>query len=86
MYYCKLRLPKRIDYAMAILGFSIEAFLFANHLHGRDEIDVTLHKLLVTSIYGCILFSILEAIKPNEILFTYGRILFIILQGKNLIK
>lgn len=67
---------------MGIFAFGVEAFLFANHLHSRHMLDIHLHTLLVYAIYGCVIFCILETYKPEQILFTYGRILFTILQGK----
>lgn len=76
-------LPKRIDYVMSVIGFSIEALLFVNHIHGRDMLDMHLHTYLVYAIYGCVVTSTLEAIYPRQIIFTYGRILFVILQGNH---
>jgi hypothetical protein len=73
--------PKRLDYVFGLIAFSIEGFLFANHLHSRDALDIHVHVLLVYAIYGCVLFTALEIYKPNQILFTYGRILFTMLQG-----
>ena len=81
LIYYGFDLPKRLEYALSALAFGVEAFVFANHLHGREPLDVHLHTLLVYSVEGCIIFTCLEFIKPTEILFTYGRILCIILQG-----
>jgi len=38
MFYTNF-LPKKLDYLTASLGFAVEAFLFANHLHGRSSMD-----------------------------------------------
>lgn len=81
LLYHKVQMPKRIAYVFGIFAFGIEAFLFANHLHSRHMLDIHLHTLLVYAIYGCVICSILESYKPNEIIFCYGRILFTILQG-----
>lgn len=81
MVHHGVELPKKIEYAMGIMAFSVEAFLFAFHLHGRDPLDVYIHVLLVYAIVGCIIFACLEAYNPKQVLFTYGRILFTILQG-----
>ena len=81
MVHYGVQLPKRIEYAMGIMAFSVEAFLFAFHLHGKQPLDVHVHMFLVYAIVGCIIFVCLEAYNPNQVLFTYGRILFIILQG-----
>lgn len=77
----KKDIPRNLDMACGFLAFSIEAFLFAFHLHSRAPLDIRLHVLLVYSIYGCMLCCALEIYNPNEILFTYGRILFTCLQG-----
>lgn len=74
-------LPKRIEFAMGIMAFSVEAFLFAFHLHGKEPVDAFVHILLVYSVIGCIIFTTLEAYNPKQVLFTYGRTLFTILQG-----
>jgi hypothetical protein len=40
LYFYKVDLPPGLDYAAAFLAFSIEGFLFGNHLHGRSHMDV----------------------------------------------
>lgn len=81
MLHYRVDLPNRLDYVCNIFAFGVEAFLFKFHLHSRAPLDIHLHTLLVLSIYGCIIFSILEMVHPSEVLFTYGRILFTCLQG-----
>lgn len=81
MLHYGVDLPKRIDYAMGIIAFSIEGFLFAFHLHGKELIDVYIHTLLVYAVFGCVFFCCLEAYNPRQVMFTYGRILFTLLQG-----
>ena len=81
MVHHGVQLPKRIEYAMGIMAFSVEAFLFAFHLHGKEPLDVHVHMFLVYAIVGCIIFVSLEAYNPKQVLFTYGRILFTMLQG-----
>ena len=39
------------------------------------------HTLLVYAILGCLVFAAMECYNPHQILFTYGRVLFLILQG-----
>lgn len=82
MEYHRFQMPKQLPYALGIIAFGIEGFLFANHLHSRHALDIHVHVLLVYSIYGCVIFSILETYNKNEIIFAYGRVLFTILQGK----
>jgi hypothetical protein len=81
MMYHRVNLPAKLDYACGVLAFSVEAFLFANHLHSREALDIHLHVLLVYAVYGCVFFCILEYINPHNVMFAYGRILFTMLQG-----
>jgi hypothetical protein len=74
-------LPHKLDFTLGIVAFAIEAFLFAYHLHGREPVEVYLHIFLVYAIFGCVIFCCLEAYNEKEILFTYGRIAFTLLQG-----
>lgn len=55
-------LPKDIDYVFAIVASAVECYLFANHLHGRQTLDVKLHTSLVVVIVFCIVSSFLEMI------------------------
>lgn len=80
MYY-GVQLPEKLDRALFILSFGVEAFMFSFHFHGRGNIDVQLHVLQTVSIYMCLLFSILEAVNERQVLYTYGRCLFTGLQG-----
>lgn len=66
---------------MGIVAFAVEAFLFAFHLHGKEPVDAYLHVLLVYAIMGCVIFCMLETYDPTQVLFTYGRVLFTLLQG-----
>jgi hypothetical protein len=74
-------LPRQIDLVFGILAFTVEGFLFAFHLHSRAPLDIHLHVLLVYAILGCVISCCLEFYKPEQILFTYARILFTMLQG-----
>lgn len=81
MIYHSFDLPSKIEYAFGMLAFSIEAFLFGFHLHGKDPVDIYLHVILIYAIFGCIFCTMLEFNNPKRIIYTYGRILFTILQG-----
>lgn len=74
-------LPSRIEFVFGMIGFSIEAFLFGFHLHGKAALEINLHVILIYAVFGCIITSALEIYNPKQILFTYGRILFTIAQG-----
>ena len=81
MMYHGVDLPPKLDYALGIISFAIEAFLFAFHLHGKEPVEVYLHVLLVYAIFGCVASCALEAYDDTQILFTYARCLFTLLQG-----
>ena len=81
LMYHGANLPAKLDQVCGVIAFGVEAFIFANHLHGRSMLDTTIHVYLVYSIYGCVLFSLAEVFNSKQVLFTYGRILFTILQG-----
>lgn len=80
MHY-RFNLPARFEHLFGCIAFGIEAFVFSNHLHGRTAMDIKLHTFFVYSIYGCFISSLFETAWPKQIIFTYGRILFTILQG-----
>lgn len=81
MVYYGIKLPEKFDRGMFIVSFAVEAFMFSFHFHGRGNIDVQLHILQTVSIYGTLLFCILEAVNERQVLYVYGRILFVGLQG-----
>jgi len=81
LVHYKYSLPAGIEFLANILAFAIEGFLFHFHLHGRNEIDIHCHTLLVYAIIFCIVATIWEFNKPNQILATYARIAGTFLQG-----
>jgi hypothetical protein len=50
--FYKCGLPKRVEYAIAVVAFTVEGLLFYFHLHGRNMLDIHIHILLVISITG----------------------------------
>lgn len=74
-------LPAKLDIALGILAFAVEGFLFAFHLHAKAPVEIYLHVLLVYAIVGCVVFCALEAYDGQQVLFTYGRIMFTLFQG-----
>ena len=81
LVYKKYDIPAKLDWLMGGIAFGAEAYLFAFHLHGKDPLEVHIHVLLVYSILGCVLCGLFEMIYQDQVLFTYGRILFTVLQG-----
>jgi len=77
----KYALPIGIEFIANILAFGVEGFLFHFHLHGRDEVDIHVHTLLVYNIGFCIIASMWEFNRPNQILATYARTAGTLLQG-----
>ena len=77
----KYSLPNGIEFLANIIAFGIEAFLFHFHLHGRNQIDILVHTLLVYAIIFCLIAAIWEYNRPNQILATYARIAGTFLQG-----
>lgn len=63
------------------LAFAIEGFLFFFHTHGRDDLDVSLHLMLVVAIFVCFLSAAGEVWKPEEPLLPLIRMVFTLLQG-----
>jgi hypothetical protein len=81
MLHYNADIPKKLDFAFGFLAFLVEGFLFAAHLHGKAALEIYLHVLLVYAVFACAIFSLLEIYRPHQIIFTYGRILCVILQG-----
>jgi len=81
LVHFKYPLPDGIEFFANILAYAIQGFLFHFHLHGRSEIDIYVHTLLVYAIIFCIIATIWEYNRPNQILATYARIAGVFLQG-----
>ncbi|UJR36005.1 hypothetical protein I4U23_028744 [Adineta vaga] len=81
LVHAKYSLPKGIEFTANIFAFGLEGFLFHFHLHGKDDVNVHVHTLLVYNIMFCVLASIWEYNRPNQILATYCRIGATLLQG-----
>jgi len=81
LIHFKYSLPSGTEFLANIIAYGIQAFLFHFHLHGRNEIDIHVHTLLVYAIIFCMIGTIWEYNRPNEILATYARIAGTLLQG-----
>lgn len=79
--YKKFDIPLKLEWFMNGLAFAIEGYLFSTHSHGLNQIEVHVHSLLVYSIIGCIIFGGLEVAVSDNIMLSFGRCFFIILQG-----
>ena len=75
-------LPKKLDmFLMNCLSFGILAFMLVSHANLNGMLETFLHNLFVYALLACIFFSFLEIFNPEEILFTYGKVAAILLQG-----
>ena len=70
-----------LEYVVFAMALTVEAILFKFHLMERDMLDTTIHVLLVNSIYGCIIMTLVEMVFRKQVLLALGRAFFILLQG-----
>jgi len=81
LVHYKYELPHGIEYVARILAFTVEGLIFHFHLHGRDDVDIQVHTLLVLAIGACALASMWEYCRPEEILAAYARTAATLLQA-----
>lgn len=74
-------LPQDIDYMVGCLAFVVEAVLFKFHLHGRTEMDVLIHTLLLYVVYVNIMVVGLEIRYRHSIVLALARAYSVFLQG-----
>jgi len=74
-------LPQDIQYFIGCLSFTVEAVLFKFHLHGRTEMDILIHTLLLYVVYANVLFIIAEIRYRNSINVALARAYSVLLQG-----
>jgi hypothetical protein len=75
------RLLRKVDFVLSALSFAFLAFLLALHKDDMRPVIIHVHRLLGMSALICAIFILLEASFQNQHLFTYGRIVFVFLQG-----
>ena len=81
MMYHRCNLPPDMDYVSVIMALVVEFVLFRFHLHGRKDLDVLLHTLLLYTIAAGIMSVVLELKYRNNVLCALSRCYFVILQG-----
>ena len=74
-------LPEGIEYLIGCLSFAVEAVLFMFHLHGRTDMDVLIHTLLLYVVYANVLVVILEMRYRHSITVALSRAYIVFLQG-----
>ena len=67
--------------AFELTIFALETFLFEFYIEIKEPFDIDSYILLVVTVTCCIYFILCEINYPDQIIFTYGRILFTIVQG-----
>ncbi|KAM3875627.1 transmembrane protein 45A [Diretmus argenteus] len=73
--------PLALDRLMLALAFFNEGFLFLYHLHGRMELDVHVHQLLLFAVFGQALTALLEVFHRGNIILELLRCALTLLQG-----
>ena len=79
--YFKSPLPKDLDYIIVALALGVEGVLFRFHLHGRSELDIHLHILLIYVVVLNLLTIFAEMRYRHNILAALSRNYFFFLQG-----
>jgi len=74
-------LPQDIEYLIGCLSFMVEAVLFKFHLHGRTEMDVLIHTLLLYVVYLNVIIVIMEMRYRHSISVALARAYTVLLQG-----
>lgn len=79
--YYNFALPDGIEVTSGILALSVEAFIFYNHLHDRQPMDIQVHMILFYLVIACIMIIFLEIQYENCVMASLSRAFFIILHG-----
>lgn len=81
LIYHKCPLPPDMDYAAMVMALSTEFVLFNFHLHGRTDLDVLLHTLLLYAVAACVIAVLIEIRFRNSITCALARAYILLLQG-----
>ncbi|KAL5010582.1 hypothetical protein ScPMuIL_012887 [Solemya velum] len=81
LVYFKMPLPPDMDYVMMVLALMVEGLLFNFHLHGRTELDIVIHTLLVYAVVANIVAVLLEIRYRHSVLAALSRTLVLFVQG-----
>ena len=63
------------------LSFFVEAFLFIFHLHGRDDLDIHLHRLLILAILGSAVCLLAQVWRPGDPILDHMWVVSCLLHG-----
>lgn len=82
MTHYKAPLPPGSDSVALVLAFIVEAILFNFHLHGRTDLDVVIHTLLLYVVCATVVCLIVEMAVPKQtVLVKLAPVFFVLLQG-----
>lgn len=81
LLYYKCPLPPGMDYISMAAAVTCEFVLFKFHLHGRTDLDVLLHTLLLYAVGASVISVILEMNYRNSIVCALFRAYCTLLQG-----
>ena len=84
LLYFKCPLPPFFDSAVLLAAFIVEALLFNFHLHGRSELDVVIHTLLLYVVYAtiaCLLAKMASGTSKQSALIKLAFSFCVLLQG-----
>ena len=82
MWFDLFPLPPKFGYLVSSFAFCFEGFLFCYHLHGRDELNVRLHKFLYILVFVTAAVFFLAVISDQFFHFVgFLRAYLISLQG-----
>lgn len=80
LVYFEMNLPERFEFVCGAMAFLIEAFMLASSPIPASSLEQYIRRLLVYAVLGSAFFVICEFLNQQQVLFTFGRNLFTILQ------
>ncbi|XP_057358118.1 transmembrane protein 45A isoform X2 [Manis pentadactyla] len=75
--FCRIEILEGI----ILVGMALTAFIFYNHTHGREMLDIFVHQLLVLAIFLAGLIAFMELLIRTNITVELLRTSFVFLQG-----
>ncbi|XP_069750482.1 transmembrane protein 45B isoform X2 [Narcine bancroftii] len=79
--YSSVRIPLGIDRLVLSLAVFMEGFLFYFHVHNRPPLDLHIHSLLLTAVFGGSFIIMIEVFVRDNITLELFRTSLAILQG-----
>nr|XP_019826088.1 PREDICTED: transmembrane protein 45A isoform X3 [Bos indicus] len=74
-------LPPSFSKLMLLNALFVEAFVFYNHIHGREMLDIFVHKLLVLVVFSTGVIAFMELFAQTSITVELLRTSLFLLQG-----